>query len=61
MRPSSAAHTAWISSQILKLVFACGFTLILLLSGNLEDIREEVKPEYYLFVTLSVTGLVKKR
>src|ERR1039457_4744459 len=45
-------------SQILKLVFACGFTLILLLSGNLEDIREEVKPEYYLFVTLSVTGLV---
>jgi NADH-quinone oxidoreductase subunit N len=45
-------------SQILKLVFACGFTLILLLSGNLEDIREEVKPEYYLFVTLSVTGLL---
>jgi NADH-quinone oxidoreductase subunit N len=45
-------------SQILKLVFACGFTLILLLSGNLPDIREEVKPEYYLFLTLSVTGLV---
>ena len=45
-------------SQVLKLVFACGFTLILLLSGNLEDIREDIKPEYFLFLTLSVTGLV---
>ncbi len=44
-------------SQILKLVFACGFTLILLLSGNLQDIRDDVKPEYYFFLTLSVTGL----
>src|SRR5208283_250485 len=44
-------------SQILKLVFGCGFTLILLLSGNLEDIREDVKPEYFFFVTLSVSGL----
>ena len=39
-------------SQILKLVFACGFTLIVLLSGSLEDIREDVKPEYFFFVTL---------
>ena len=45
-------------SQVLKLVFACGFTLILLLSGNLEDIREDIKPEYFLFLTLSVSGLV---
>src|SRR5664280_1926575 len=45
-------------SQILKLVFACGFTLILFLSGNLQDIREEVKPEYFFFLTLSVSGLV---
>ena len=44
-------------SQVLKLVFACGFTLILLLSGNLEDIREDIKPEYFLFLTLSVSGL----
>ena len=36
-------------SQILKLVFACGFTLVLLLSGNLEDIRDDIKPEYFLF------------
>ena len=38
--------------------FACGLALILLLSGSLEDIRAEVKPEYYLFLTISVTGLV---
>jgi NADH-quinone oxidoreductase subunit N len=45
-------------SQVLKLVLTFGFGLILLLSGSLEDIRAEVKPEYYLFLTVSVTGLV---
>ena len=30
-------------SQVLKLIFACGFTLILLLSGNLQDIRDDIK------------------
>jgi len=45
-------------SQLLKLVFAGGFTGILLLSGSLPDIRERIRPEYYLFLTLSVTGLV---
>jgi NADH-quinone oxidoreductase subunit N len=44
-------------SQVLKLVFAGGFTLVLLLSGNLQDIRADVKPEYFLFLTLSVVGL----
>jgi NADH-quinone oxidoreductase subunit N len=43
---------------MLKLVFACGFGLILLLSGGLADIREEVKPEYYLFLAISVSGLM---
>ena len=45
-------------SQMLKLVFACGFFLVLLLSGSLGDIREEVKPEYYLFLSISVFGLI---
>jgi NADH-quinone oxidoreductase subunit N len=45
-------------SQLLKLVFACGFTLVLLLSAELPDIRDEVKPEYYLFLTVSVSGLM---
>lgn len=44
-------------SQWLKLVFAIGYLLVVLLSGELPDIRPDVKPEYYLFLTLSVTGL----
>jgi NADH-quinone oxidoreductase subunit N len=44
-------------SQLLKLVLACSFAFILLLSGELDDIRAEVKPEYYLLLTLSVCGL----
>src|SRR6266404_8143841 len=51
------AYRVDLFSQVLKLVFACGFGLILLLSGNLSDIREDVKPEYYLFLTISVSGL----
>jgi NADH-quinone oxidoreductase subunit N len=52
------AYRVDLFSQALKLVFACGLGLILLLSGSLEDIRAEVKPEYYLFLTVSVAGLV---
>ncbi len=44
-------------SQVLKLVFAGGFALVLLASGDLADIRDDIKPEYYLFLTLSVCGL----
>lgn len=44
-------------SQWLKLTFAIGDLLILLLSANLPDVREDVKPEYFLLLTLSVTGL----
>jgi NADH-quinone oxidoreductase subunit N len=51
------AYRVDLFSQALKLVFACGLGLILLLSGSLDDIRAEVKPEYYLFLTVSVTGL----
>jgi NADH-quinone oxidoreductase subunit N len=45
-------------SQLLKLVLTGGLTAILLVSGNLPDIRERIRPEYYLFLLLSVTGLV---
>jgi NADH-quinone oxidoreductase subunit N len=51
------AYRVDLFSQALKVVFACGLGLILLLSGKLEDIRNEVKPEYYLFLTVSVAGL----
>ena len=53
----SGAYRVELFSQVLKLVFACGFGLVLLLSGTLSDIREDVKPEYYLFLTISVSGL----
>jgi len=44
-------------SQFLKLVIAVGFALIVLLNRDLPDIRGDVKPEYFLFLTLSVCGL----
>lgn len=52
------AYRVDLFSQILKLVFAFGYTLVVLLSGGLDDIREDVKPEYHLFLALSVCGLV---
>ncbi len=45
-------------SQWLKVVLAGGFLLVAALSGDLPDVRPDVKPEYYLFLNLSVTGLV---
>src|SRR5689334_10325319 len=44
-------------SQWLKLVFGVGYLLIVLLSGDLPDIRGDVKAEYFLFLTLNVVGL----
>jgi NADH-quinone oxidoreductase subunit N len=54
----SGAYRVDLFSQSLKLVFACGFLVVLLFSGNEPDIREEIKPEYYLFLTISVSGLM---
>jgi NADH-quinone oxidoreductase subunit N len=54
----SGAYRVDLFSQGLKVVFAVGFMLIVLLSGGLDDIREEVKPEYYLFLAVSVSGLM---
>jgi NADH-quinone oxidoreductase subunit N len=52
------AYRVDLFSQVLKLAFAGGFALVLLLSGKLSDIREDVKPEYYLLLTISVSGLM---
>jgi NADH-quinone oxidoreductase subunit N len=52
------AYRVDLFSQVLKLVFAAGFGLILLLSGSLSDIQEDIKPEYYLFLTICVSGLL---
>lgn len=54
----SGAYRVDLFSQVLKLVFACAFLLVLMLSGQLPDIRDEVKAEYFLFLTISVSGLM---
>ncbi|HEV2394865.1 MAG TPA: NADH-quinone oxidoreductase subunit N [Verrucomicrobiae bacterium] len=51
------AYRVDLFSQVLKLALSGGLLLILLLGGNLSDIRDDVKPEYYLFLTISVSGL----
>lgn len=45
-------------SQFLKIVIAFGFLCVGLLGRELGDIRGEARPEYCLFLTLSVTGLI---
>jgi NADH-quinone oxidoreductase subunit N len=54
----SGAYQVDAFSQLLKVALTAGFTALLFVSGNLPDIRERVRPEYFLFVTLSVSGLV---
>jgi len=44
-------------SQWLKVVISVGYLFVLLLSGNLPDIRNETRAEYHLFLHLSVLGL----
>ncbi len=51
------AYRVDLFSQVLKIAFCAGFGLIVLLGGALPDIRDEVKPEYYLFLAISVSGL----
>ncbi len=45
-------------SQLLKLVLAFGYLLVMLVSRRLPAIRGEIQPEYYLLLDLSVSGLV---
>lgn len=52
----SGAYRIDAFSQWLKLVILGGFTLVLVLSRELPDIREHFRPEYFLFLTLSVIG-----
>lgn len=54
----SGAYRVDAFSQLLKLILAGGFTAIVLLSGRLPDIREQNRPEYFLFLTLSACGLL---
>ncbi|OGR04520.1 MAG: NADH-quinone oxidoreductase subunit N [Deltaproteobacteria bacterium RIFOXYD12_FULL_53_23] len=44
-------------SQLIKLIMALGFAVVLLFSTELKGIDDEIRPEYYLFLTLSTLGL----
>lgn len=52
------AYRVDLFSQILKLAFAIGFIAAVLMKGGLPDILEELRPEYYFFLTVSVSGLM---
>ncbi|MEI7730265.1 MAG: NADH-quinone oxidoreductase subunit N [Verrucomicrobiota bacterium] len=52
------AYRVDLFSQILKLALTVGFAFIVLLGKDLVDIRSEIRPEYFLFLTIHVLGLV---
>jgi NADH-quinone oxidoreductase subunit N len=54
----SGAYRVDAFSQLLKFALTGGFAAIVIVSGNLPEIREKIRPEYFLFLTLSVSGLV---
>jgi NADH-quinone oxidoreductase subunit N len=51
------AYQVDLFSQFLKLIFAAGLVLVLLVGGHLPDIRQDIRPEYFLFLLLSLCGL----
>jgi NADH-quinone oxidoreductase subunit N len=53
-----AAYRVDLFSQVFKVIITLGLCAVLLFDGELKDIREEVRPEYYLFLLLSTLGLV---
>lgn len=54
----SGAYRVDAFSQLLKLVLAGGFVAVFGLTGSLPDVRDRIRPEYHLFLTLSVAGLL---
>lgn len=44
-------------SQLAKLVIAAGFAAVMFFGGDLKDVADEIKPEYFVFLTMSVLGL----
>lgn len=52
------AYSVDFYSQFFKLILALGMTFVVLLDPALKGINKKVKAEYYLFMVLSVLGLV---
>lgn len=53
-----SAYKIDLFSQLFKLLVVTGFGVVVLFTGGLKSINEEVKPEYYLFLLLSTLGLM---
>jgi len=51
------AYRVDLFSQFIKLVTAIGFAFVMFITPKLKGIGEKVRPEYYLFMTLSTLGL----
>ncbi len=45
-------------SQLIKLILALGLCAVLVIGRGLKGVREEVRPEYYLFLLSSTAGLM---
>jgi len=54
----SEAYRVDAFSQWLKLAFAAGYLCVVLLGGDVEDIRADIRPEYQLLLSLSILGLL---
>jgi NADH-quinone oxidoreductase subunit N len=52
------AYRIDIFSQMFKIVFCLGLFIVIFLGEGLKGITEEIKAEYYMFLTLSTLGLV---
>ena len=44
-------------SQLFKLILGLGYIVVLLLGRSLDDIRQDIRSEYYLFLSLGICGL----
>ena len=44
-------------SQLLKLVVGVGYLFVLILGRDLDDIRDDIRAEYFLFLSLGLCGL----
>lgn len=52
------AYQVDLFSQVIKVILSLGLTAVLLIGRELKDIRNEIRPEYYMFMLGSVTGLM---
>jgi len=52
------AYRVDLFSQWLKLAFGVGYLAVILLGRRVDDIRPDIRPEFFLFLGISMTGFV---